>query len=167
MLNLFSKIEKIIVRSSNSIGSISIIIMMLMITVEVILRTVAKRSLLIADEYSGYLMAVVVYWGASSAFYSGSFVRVKALFDRFPQKIRKALDMIFYVLFIIFNTFLSYFFFNSVTKILKLGSISSTIARTPLIVPMGFTLVGLLIFELFLIIRFTLYIATGKEETDE
>jgi TRAP-type C4-dicarboxylate transport system permease small subunit len=143
-----------IIKVSNYLGSACIIVMMLMITIEVVMRTLFHKSLLVVDEYSGYLMVISVFWGLSVAFRSNNFVKVDAFFNRLNPKARDALERIYYILLIIYNYYLLYYFFLGTQKMWVYKSFSSTLVRTPLYIPYGISLIGLITFELYLILSF-------------
>lgn len=136
---------------SGVIGASCIVIMMLLITVEIFARWVLKTSTLISDEYSGYLMVFITYWGAAAAFHSGNFVRVEAIFNRFSQKTQKILDKIYEILFLVFNSYLCIYFFQRLASVYQHNSLSTSISRTPLWIPYGICWLGICVFELYLI----------------
>lgn len=158
--NLSSYVAKF----SDNIGALFIVIMMLLISAEVIMRSVFGTSTLISDEYSGYLMVFVTYWGAASAFHAGSFVRVEAIFERFPQKVKRVLNIIYEFLFFVFNSYMCYYFFQSLAKVFNHQSVSASISRTPLWIPYGICWLGILMFEVYLILAFVENVIPKKEE---
>ena len=135
---------------SDFMGAVCIIVLTCLIGCEVVLRSVFGVSTLVSDEYSGYLMVFIVYWGAASAFHSDSFVRVEVLFKHFKPGVQKVLNVVYDISFLIFNSYLLYFFFRSFRSVLKYNSVASTVARTPLWIPYGICLLGIVVFELYL-----------------
>ncbi len=158
------RLSERIANMNDVVGAVCILIMMVLIAVEVILRSIFDVSTLVSDEYSGYLMVFIAYWGAAGAFHSGSFVRVTAIFGRLKPKVQKVLNIIYQVLFLAFNTMLVYFFSNSVISVVKYHSIASTVARTPLWIPYGICYLGLIFFEVYLICAFIENIIYKKDE---
>ena len=147
------KLSDCVATVSNVVGGVCILLMMVLISFEVIARNFLDLSTLVSDEYSGYLMVFITYWGAATAFHSGAFVRVEAFFDRFPKKVRSILNVIYELLFLVFNSYLLVYFFKSLHKVFIFQSEASTVARTPLWIPYGICWLGILIFEIYLVIN--------------
>ena len=158
--NIFAKI-------SNIVGGICILAMMALITVEVLARNIFHTSTLISDEYSGYLMVFITYWGAATAFHSGSFVRVEALFDHFPQRVRVVLNYVYEFLFLVFNSYLCFYFLKALLDVITYGSVASTVARTPLWIPYSICWVGIFTFEVYLIVNLIEKITNKNKEEKE
>lgn len=153
-MNNNGKITCLLAKISGVVGAACILIMTLLITVEIIARFVLKSSTLVSDEYSGYLMVFITYWGAAAAFHSGNFVRVEAIFGRFKQSVQDILNKVFEVLFLIFNSYICFYFFQSLEKVFTHNSLSTSISRTPLWIPYGICWLGIFVFELYLISAF-------------
>lgn len=153
-MNNNGKITSMLAKISGVMGAACILIMTVLITVEIIARFVLNSSTLISDEYSGYLMVFITYWGAAAAFHSGNFVRVEAIFGRFSQKVQDVLNKIYEVLFLVFNSYICFYFFQSLEKVYTHNSLSISISRTPLWIPYGICWLGIVVFELYLISAF-------------
>lgn len=153
-MNNNGKITSMLAKISGAMGAACILVMTVLITVEIIARFVLKSSTLISDEYSGYLMVFVTYWGAAAAFHSGNFVRVEAIFSRFSLKVQDILNKIYEVLFLVFNSYICFYFFQSLEKVYTHNSLSISISRTPLWIPYGICWLGIFVFELYLISAF-------------
>lgn len=149
---------------SNVMGATCIVAMTLLITLEIILRSFFDSSTLISDEYSGYFMVFITYWGAVTAFHSGNFVRVEAIFNHFPEKVQRILNQVYEFLFLVFNSYICFFFFQTFKNVYTHHSLSISISRTPLWIPYGICWLGILIFELYLILAMISNFKRTKED---
>lgn len=141
------------------VSAVSLAIMVILVTIEVILRVTVHSSLLIVDEFSGYLMVFVAYWGAILAVDSDNFVRVSIIYDKYGPTLKRVVDIVYHLIFMIFVGMMAFFTYKSVLSVYIHGTISNTIARVPLVYPKGFLLIGLILMELYLSVEFLLLIA--------
>jgi TRAP-type C4-dicarboxylate transport system permease small subunit len=137
-------------------------IMVLLIMVEVILRNLFGISTLIADEMSGYLLVVIVFWGATISFESESFVRVEVLYSKYGPKIRKIMDCLFLFFAIVFSVTLSIFLWKLTIDSLRLNSTSNSIVQTPLFIPQLFMSFGIGLFDLYLVLKWVQRLFLGR-----
>jgi len=160
----FEKISNFIKKLSLNLSMISLSVMSLLITLEVVLR-IFNYSTLISDEYGGYLMVIIVYLGAIASFSGGKFVRVTAFRDKFPKKLNIFLDLLFRVILIGYLSFLGRFVWEMNWNSLKFDTRSFSVMRTPLYIPQFFMSLGLFFFILFTISD--LFIRIKKREEEE
>ena len=72
--------------------------MMALITADVIARNVFKRSLLISDEVSGYLLVVMTFFGIAYSLRSGSLLRIEFILFALPKRLRGIADVLYDVI---------------------------------------------------------------------
>lgn len=156
------EILKKFVLMGDILAGICVSLMVILITAEVIIRTFFGGSLMVVDEYCGYLMSVSVYFGAIQSYHSGGFVQIKILYDRFGDNVKKALDLVFDATFLIFNSYVTWYFFYMLQGVIRYKSTSSFISQTPLVFPMGAVMAGMVLFEITLIIEVILSIVHYK-----
>lgn len=141
------------------VSAVSLILMVILVTIEVILRTITGISLLVTDEFCGYLMVFVAYWGSILAINSGNFVRVSLIYDKYNQSVKRIVDIVYNFIFITIVGIMTFFTYKSVLSSYIHRTISNTIARIPLVYPKGFLLLGLIIMEIYLIVELLFLIA--------
>ena len=124
-----------------------------MVTVDVILRYLFSISMAGADEITGYIFAAGTAWAFSFTLLERGNVRIDALSQLLPRKVRAALDIIGILVlggFMALVTKGAYSVFKG-----SLGwpfgetdfwSVSITPLLTPLAIPQGIWLLGLLLF---------------------
>lgn len=113
----------------------------LLISVEIILRMLGS-STQIAEEYSGYFLAAIVYIGAAYTLQKGEHIRVEVLRERLGEAAAKWLERFVVLVGLVFASLLVYAFFTQFSASLARGSRSFMPSRTPLAVPHAAILLG-------------------------
>lgn len=72
----------------------SVFVMMVLVVVDVALRTFAGSSLLFAEEVSGYLLVSIAYLAVAEALKQGRHVRVELLTRWLPPRLQARLELI-------------------------------------------------------------------------
>ncbi len=119
--------------------------------VEVFVRSVFGFSTLIADEFGGYLNAVLLFMALGHTLKEGAFIRVDALFVRMPQQIRLVAIWAIVLLSLLYTIVVVYFLGNYVMYSFLTDERSTQISRTPVWIPqvfiwLGVTVLGLRLF---------------------
>ena len=151
-------IKKNLYKTCFAISSISLTIIFLLITLEILVRLITNYSLLIADELSAYFMVFVAYWGAILAIENDSFVRVDVFYDKYGPRVKRIANLIFEIILAVFVGIMTFFTYKSVLSAYIHGTVSNSILRTPLVYPKGILLIGLILLEVYLLIDFYLHI---------
>ena len=150
---MIKKCEEVLYKACQIVTSIALIAMVVLTVSEIFARQILDTSLLIVDEYCGYLMVVLAYWGAACAFLNNEFVRVDALFDRLSDKAKRIANFIFTILFAAMNGFVFRYALENTLKTIRRGDVAATISQTPLAYPKMMMVLGLVFLELVLIFR--------------
>jgi len=133
-----------------------------LILFEIALRQFAGRSTYIAEEYSGYFMAAMVYLAAGYALQHGEHIRVGLVRERLSPRGQRALDLISGVLGTAFSALLVWALWNQTLDAWHYGTRSFLPSRTPLVYPYSAALLGAAV--LFLsFVAFTLKRWLGEE----
>lgn len=114
-----------------------------LVATEVALRTLAGRSTLVADEYSGYLMVATVLFGLAHTLASGGHIRITILTGRLPEKPRRWLESLTALLALLLCLYLFRHAYAMVYDTWSLGMTADSIAETPLWIPQLSLLGGL------------------------
>jgi TRAP-type C4-dicarboxylate transport system permease small subunit len=77
------------------IAQIAIVCMMALITADVIARNVFRKSLLISDEISGYLLVTMTFFGIAYSLRSGSLLRIEFILFSLPKRLRGIADVLY------------------------------------------------------------------------
>jgi len=112
-----------------------IAIMAVLISVEVFGRTCFSYSTLIADEYSGYLLAIIAFLGLFTTMKAGSHIRVTFLLDRFGVRGRRYLQIFNYTFAIFYVGILFWALVKRLIYLYHTHTISTYFSKTPLYIP--------------------------------
>ncbi len=113
-----------------------------LILYEIALRQFFGRSTLIAEEYSGYFMAGIVYLAAAYTLQKGEHIRVGLLRERLDPAWQRRLDLVAGVLGWIFVTLLVWALAQQTLDAWRYGTRSFLPSRTPLVYPYAVALAG-------------------------
>lgn len=132
------------------LAGIGLLLMTLLILADVVLRALANLSLLVSFEYSGYLMALLSFLGATHSLKSGGFVRVDALYQSTEGIRRELLDLGIALIGALYVAILAYDSWQFALRSYNIGTRSIAITETPLWIPQILMCAGLslLLFEL-------------------
>lgn len=122
------KLWRFLVDLDTYIGAVIFIVILFLLTLQVISRYVFNFSLTWTEELSVALFVLMTYFGVSSAVTYRKHLRIDALLDVVPYHIKKALLIISDVIFICFNSYIVFPFFNI---IIDLGPAKSPILGIP------------------------------------
>lgn len=138
--------DQIVIKVNNvfSIASgISICLMVLLVTLEVLLRNLFQASTLIADEYAGYLLVAMLFFGVAYTFRTKRFIRVDLLYGRFKGKAKFIVDLILFIVALAYTSILLQYLFDFTMQSYKFHSQSTFYSRTPLFIPQTVMVLGL------------------------
>ncbi|WP_172399591.1 TRAP transporter small permease subunit [Geothermobacter hydrogeniphilus] len=114
-----------------------------LVATEVALRTLAGRSTLVADEYSGYLMVATVLFGLAYTLASDGHIRITILTGRLPEKPQRWFESLAALLALLLCLYLFRHACVMVYDTWSLGMTADSIAETPLWIPQLSLLAGL------------------------
>lgn len=123
-------------------ASLSVVVLTLLITLEVLLRTFVGVSTLIADEVGGYLMVVVIFMGLPYTFHSNRMIQLDFVSKKFSKRAREKLRLGFLGLGLSYSVILSYEFMTLALKSKAWGVESVLTLRMPLFIPQMVMAIG-------------------------
>lgn len=113
-----------------------------LILAEVFLRSFCGKTLYVTDEYAGYIMAIISFWGLSYAEIYDSHIRID-LIDRIESpKVKKVLAKVRYLAGLVFSVFLTYVLVLMFMESYTYNAVSLQISETPLAVPQFLLVLG-------------------------
>lgn len=115
---------------------------------EVVLRTTAGRSTLIASEYSGYALSAMIYLSLGFTFSEGAHIRITFLNDALPKAAQRWLEICLLTAATFVMSIASIAVWQMVLTTQQRGTVAYTPAETPLYIPQAIMLAGLVIFLL-------------------
>jgi TRAP-type C4-dicarboxylate transport system permease small subunit len=125
-------------------------LMMMLVVVEVFMRYVLRQPLMVADEFSAYMLVALAYLGMAYTWRQGGHVRVTVLISRLPYRVSSWIRFAGLILVFIFMVELDRVGYKMVVYALQINLRSSTWLMVPLFCPqltvfVGFVLLTLLI----------------------
>lgn len=111
------------------------VIMMVLISTEVIARNVFSVSLLISDEFSGYLLVIMSFFGIAYSLRSGALLRIEFILLALSPRLRAMVDVIYDVLAIGVSAVLFYAVIVFTWSTWERHMVAPTLIETPLWIP--------------------------------
>lgn len=134
-------------------GAVLIAALVVLVASEVIARGLFNVSLMLADEYSGYIVVALVFLGIPYALFHDALLRVDFLFERLRGRKREVLALIFDIVSLAVTLVLGFYLTRMVITTFERGTFSSTPAMTPLWIPQAVMPLGILLIVVILLAR--------------
>jgi len=129
-----------------------IVYMVLHILLEIVLRFF-DTSTYILNEFVGYAVATMTFTGLGFTLERGGLIRVDMVIERLPAGLAVLIDLLVSAITLVIFGWLSWYWWLNVTRSYTRGIHSESIADTPMWIPEGLVLAGMLIFCLTLAAR--------------
>lgn len=123
-----------------------------LIGAEVLLRKLFRISFQGATEISGYVLAACTAWALADALFRKGHVRVDLVLRRLHVRARALLDLLALLMITLFALPLSYFAYRVVANSWVRGATANTTVATPLWIPQGVWMAGLIWFGLVVVL---------------
>lgn len=124
------------------LAGLSLLLMILLVSADVVGRWLFGFSLLISDEYSGYLLIAVTFMGGAFSLRSGSFTRMDVLYNHTAGRGRWVLDLLINLVGLAYLSVIDYWVWVFIGSSYRSGVTSISIAQTPLYLPQIFMGLG-------------------------
>lgn len=131
------------------------------ILLEIALRFLGT-STFVLDEFVGYAVATMTFLGLGYALDHGALVRVNVLLDRIPSRLHWLPELVCSLLSLGAFAWLAWFWAKNVLRSYQRGTVSETLAETPLWLPEGMVLVGMLLLCFSLLSRVVYLVAVRR-----
>ena len=146
-------------------GGALLIFAALMTTLDVILRKVINWSFGGADEIAGYLFAISTAFAFAFTMLHRAHVRIDALYRVFPRPVRIVLDLVGFLALGGFLTLITHRAYHVWWGSFENSSVSITPLVTPLALPQGFWLIGLVFFMVvFVLVLLRVILALAQQD---
>ncbi len=127
-------------------------LMMVLVVVEVFWRYVLRQPLMVADEFSAYMLVAVSYLGMAYTWRQGGHVRVTVLVSRLPPRAAGWLRFIGLILVFIFMIELDRVSYKMIAYALQINLRSSTWLMFPLFWPQLAVFIGFVLLTFLVVI---------------
>ena len=133
----------IFIQAIVQLGGWSLLFAACLVTYDVITRKLLNISIAGADEISGYIFAISTACAYSYALLTRANIRIDFIYNRFPAKLQRVLDIISMASLAGLFAVIGYFVLGLVSDAIEYGSKSITPLQTPLAIPQTLWTVGL------------------------
>jgi len=164
MNRLASVIEKIAYLSGYLSGWL-VPLMMMLVVVDVFMRYVMHQPLMVADEFSAYMLVALSFLGFAYTWRQGGHVRIEVLVSHFPPRLYDWVRLIGLILTFIFMIELDRAAYTMIVYAVQMKLRSSTWFMFPLFWPQLTVFVGFVLLTLLVavdIVRIGAKIRAGK-----
>ncbi len=130
------------------ISAVMLGMMTILILVEIALWNIFQTTTLIADEYSAYGLAAIIFLGSGYCLKEKGHIRITLLHGFLPDKVSHILTFISTGVATGFMAYLWWYLFLMVKSTHRYSSTSGTLTNTPLWIPQSIMLIGAAVFLL-------------------
>ncbi len=135
------------------LSAILMLLIVVLIAVEILLRSVFNTSTLISDEYNAYFFVGVVLLGLAFTLREEGHIRITLLTSVLGKRGQAVLDVLATVMAVAVTTFALYYASAMVYDSWQLGMLADSISETPIYLSQMAIPVGLALFDLQLVSR--------------
>lgn len=133
------------------ISAIILALMTLLILVEIVLWSALEKTTLIADEYSAYGLAAIIFLGAGYCLKEKGHIRITLVLGFLPPKPARIIACGATIITTLFMGYLWWYLFKMVKSAIRYESTSGTLTNTPLWIPQTIMLIGAAVFFIQLV----------------
>jgi TRAP-type C4-dicarboxylate transport system permease small subunit len=117
-------------------------LMTLLILAEILLWNTLNKTTLIADEYTAYGLAAIIFMGAGYCLKEKGHIRITLILSFMPKRVAAMITFVSTAVTTMFMAYLWWYLFKMVQSTIRYESTSGTLTQTPLWVPQTLMLVG-------------------------
>ncbi|MFC1951738.1 TRAP transporter small permease subunit [Chloroflexota bacterium] len=158
-------LEFVIDRSGHLSGWL-LVLMVLLVLVEVISRYAMHHPLMIADAVSGHLLVIIAFMGLAYTWRERGHIAIRVVVDRVSPRVAGWLRLVTLILITAFVPLLIKVFFDLTAYLYRTGTRGETTARMPMVWWEMFTVIGLAIFFVVLVIDLVRHIKAMRNGMD-
>ncbi len=117
-------------------------LMTILILVEIFLWNTLQKTTLIADEYSAYGLAAIIFLGAGYCLNEKGHIRITLILEILPKTVSRFIVFIATVITTSFMGYVWWYLFKMVKSTYRYNSTSGTLTNTPIWIPQTIMLIG-------------------------
>ncbi len=126
-------------------------LMTVLILVEIVIWNLFQKTTLIADEYSAYGLAAIIFLGAGYCLKEKGHIRITLILGLLPPSAARVITAGATMITTIFMGYLWWYLFKMVKSAIRYESTSGTLTHTPLWIPQAIMLLGAGVFFIQLV----------------
>lgn len=117
-------------------------LMSVLILIEIVLWNTVSKTTLIADEYSAYGLALIIFLGSGYCLKDGGHIRITLVLGLLPKGLARIITFIATTVTTIFFGYLWWYLLKMVQGTVRYQTTSGTLTNTPLWIPQTLMLLG-------------------------
>lgn len=125
-----------------SLAALAVLAMLLVVTLEVALRSTGSQPTGLADEWSGYLLVACTFLGLAYTARVDGLVRVSLLYDRLSPKAKAGLRILYMVVALVVVGVIAGAVLDTTLRSRSFGLRSNFLSRTPIWLPQSVMVLG-------------------------
>lgn len=151
-VSFFIRLASFIAKLGGVFSAILMAAMTLHVILEIFLRAFFNSSTFVLDEFVGYGVAAMTFMTLGYALETNSLIRVNILLVRIRSQFgRRLVEVLCALVALIVSSYITFYFWKSVSRNFTRGVTSETMAEIPLWIPESLVLIGLGIFMIQLL----------------
>ncbi len=139
------------------IAAAAVAAIVVLVTIEIVARSLFGKSTQITDEICGYLNVTVLFLGMAMSLRDGANVRVEIFYERLQGKAALLIRWLIVLVSLTYMAIATAILLRYVGYSYSRGLVSTTIAQTPLWLPQGIMIVG----SMLLALQFAAFLLRG------
>jgi len=124
------------------LSAVTLGLMSVLILVEIFLWNAFEETTLIADEYSAYGLAAIIFLGSGYCLKEKGHIRIPIILNLIPEKPTRVITFAATAVTTAFMGYIWWYLFLMVKATVRYGSTSGTLTNTPLWIPQSVMLLG-------------------------
>lgn len=133
------------------VSAVMLGLMSILILVEIFLWNVFEKTTLVADEYSAYGLAAIIFLGSGYCLKERGHIRIPIILNLLPEKPTRVITFAATAVATLFMGYIWWYLFKMVQSTMRYNSTSGTLTNTPLWIPQTIMLIGAACFLLQMI----------------
>ena len=141
-MNVLVKISDQLSEITAGVSAVLLGLMTVLILVEIFIWNLFEKTTLIADEYSAYGLAAIIFLGAGYCLKEKGHIRITLVLGFLPDAAARIITFAATFLTTVFMGYLWWYLFKMVQSAYRYDSTSGTLTNTPLWIPQVIMLAG-------------------------
>ena len=145
-MNTFANLAEAISNWAARLSAVILGLLTLLILMEIFLWNAFEKTTLIADEYSAYGLAAIIFLGAGYCLKEKGHIRITLILGLLPDRLARIITFLATSITTGVMAYMCWVLYKMVGSALRYGSTSGTLTNTPLWIPQALMLAGAVCF---------------------
>lgn len=141
-MNRFASIIESLSDWAARVSAVVLGLMTVLILIEILLWNVANKTTLIADEYSAYGLALIIFLGSGYCLKEQGHIRITLVLGLLPKPLARLITFVATAVTTLFFGYLWWYLLQMVQSTIGYQTTSGTLTNTPLWIPQTMMLIG-------------------------